>query len=115
MVNRWVLIHFNFFLCVLIIYEPESLLSIFNQFSSLYKQFLRTGSLHDNIEAMKTKKYAARTEENVESLTKRMTKNLFTSQRTTARHIALSQMTIQRMLSDLNLRPYKKERASTLV
>ena len=36
-----------------------------------------------------------------------MTENPSTSQRTTARRIGLLQMTIQRMLSVLNLRPYK--------
>ena len=56
---------------------------------------------------MKTKKYTARSEENFEQLSKLMTKNPSTSQRTTARRIDVLQMTIQRMLSDLNLRSYK--------
>ena len=52
-------------------------------------------------------KYTARTEKNFEKRTKVMTENSSKSQRTTARRIGVSQMTFQRMLSDLNLRPYK--------
>ena len=40
-------------------------------------------------------------------LTKLVTENPFTSQRNTARRIAVKQMNFQRMMSDLNLRPYK--------
>ena len=36
-----------------------------------------------------------------------MTENPSTSQRTTSRQTGVSQKTIQRILSDLNLRPYK--------
>ena len=56
---------------------------------------------------MKTKKCMARTEENFEKLTKLITNNPSTSQRTAARRIGVSKKTIQRMLSDLKLRPYK--------
>ena len=51
---------------------------------------------------MKTKKYTERTEENFEKLTKSMTENSFTLQKMTARRIGVSQMTLQRMLSNLN-------------
>ena len=54
---------------------------------------------------MKTKKYTARTEENFEKLTKWWLKIPSTSKRTTVRRICVSQNTIQRMLSDLNLQP----------
>ena len=57
---------------------------------------------------MKSKKYTARTEENLEKETnKLMTENPSISQGTTARRFGVSQMTIQRMLYDLNLRTYK--------
>ena len=56
---------------------------------------------------MKIKKYSASTEENFEKLTKMMTKNPSTPQKITASWIGVSQMTIQRMLSDLILQHYK--------
>ena len=46
------------------------------------------------------------TEKKFEKLTKLMIENPSTLQRTIARWISVSQQIIQRMLSDLNLRPY---------
>ena len=50
------------------------------------------GFVHDNTKVMKTEKFTARTEENFEKLTKLITENLSTSQRTTARWICVSQI-----------------------
>ena len=84
---------------------------IFKNFSTLYEIFFRTGSIHDKTEAMKTKKFTARTEENFEKLTKLMTEHPCTARRTTARRIGVS---IQRMLFDVNLRSVKTQSTQPL-
>ena len=45
----------------------------FDNFRNLYEKILCTCSVHDNTEAMKTKKYTAKTEENLKKLTELMT------------------------------------------
>ena len=52
---------------------------------------------------MKTEKYMTRTEKNFKKLSNLMSENPSTSQKTTATRISVSQKTIRRMLSDLNL------------
>ena len=53
------------------------------------------GSVNDNTEAMKNKKYTARRGGNFGKLTKLISENPSTSQRTNARRIGVSQMTTQ--------------------